>query len=263
MPTDDSKRSSKHKHRHDKDDREHKSKRKHKSGKEGSSRKRSRKDTADHLHVVDDDVNDEDMWVEKNIDMEGEVVRAFRPVLSCPSLKCARVRQQPLATDIPSSEDLKLKSRAQELPGDPPLPLPTRTETKLKRDEWMLMPESNLPAPASSTSSIPTNDDPMDGYGEPSTNARTTGGTVDFFSSLGTERKKPPRPERPNPDQVSTSMHSCTHFNLVHDSDRVPSPSSSTTKSSTPRSRRARASTTSPTRPRRRPSSVAPARNGA
>ncbi|PIL22586.1 hypothetical protein GSI_15275 [Ganoderma sinense ZZ0214-1] len=186
MPTDDLKRSSKHKHRHDKDNREHKSKRKHKSDKEGSSRKRSRKDTADHVHVLDDDVNDEDMWVEKNIDMEGEV---------------------PLATDIPSGEDLKLKSRAQELPGDPPLPQPTRTETKLKRDEWMLMPENNLPAPASSTNSIPMNDDPMDGYGEPSTNARTTGGTVDFFSSLGTERKKPPRPDRPNPDQPLIVHH--------------------------------------------------------
>ena len=82
MSPDDSKRSSRHKHRHDKDNREHKSKRKHKSDKESSSRKRSRKDTEDHLHVVDDDVNDEDMWVEKNIDMDGEVVRMFCYVLS-------------------------------------------------------------------------------------------------------------------------------------------------------------------------------------
>ncbi|KAI1789572.1 CwfJ C-terminus 1-domain-containing protein-like protein [Ganoderma leucocontextum] len=186
MPADESKRSSKHKHRHDKDDREHKSKRKHKSDKESSGRKRSRKETGDHLHVLDDDVNDEDMWVEKNIDMDGEV---------------------PLATDIPSPEDLKLKTRAYSLPGDPPLPPPTRTETQLKRDEWMLMPQSDLPAPASSTGGTPMNEDPMDGYGELSTNARTTGGTVDFFSSLGTERKKPPRPDRPDPDKPLIVHH--------------------------------------------------------
>ncbi len=68
----DTKRSSKHK----KDDREHKSKRKHKSEKDDSSstRKRSRKDDGDHLHIVDEDPDD-DMWVEKNIDMDGERVR--------------------------------------------------------------------------------------------------------------------------------------------------------------------------------------------
>ena len=73
MGGDDTKRSSKHKHKHDKD--EHKSKRKHKSEKE-SSRKRSRKDE-EHLRIVDDDVADDDMWVEKNIDMDGERVRGF------------------------------------------------------------------------------------------------------------------------------------------------------------------------------------------
>jgi hypothetical protein len=26
------------------------------------------------MHVVDDDVDDEDMWVEKNVDMDGEKV---------------------------------------------------------------------------------------------------------------------------------------------------------------------------------------------
>lgn len=79
MGGDDFKRPSKHKHRHrDKDEREYKSKRKHKHDKEsGSSRKRSRKDDGDKLHIVDDDTNDEDMWVEKNIDMEGEVVRGL------------------------------------------------------------------------------------------------------------------------------------------------------------------------------------------
>ena len=90
MAGDDSKRSSKHKHRRDKDDREHKSKRKHKSEEGGSSRKRSRQDDREHLHIVDEDVNDEDMWVEKNIDMEGEVVRTPSCVVLLTGLTCAR-----------------------------------------------------------------------------------------------------------------------------------------------------------------------------
>ncbi|KAI0712218.1 CwfJ C-terminus 1-domain-containing protein-like protein [Earliella scabrosa] len=178
MGGDDTKRSSKHKHKHDKDEREHKSKRKHKSEKE-SSRKRSRKDE-EHLRIVDDDVADDDMWVEKNIDMDGE---------------------RPLAADIPSAADLELKTRAEERPGDPPLPPPTRSETVLKRDEWMLMPPSTPTIPISPSRGTPMDEDPMDGYGEPSSNARTTGGSVDFFSSLGSERKKKPQPDRPDPDK--------------------------------------------------------------
>ncbi|KAH9933124.1 CwfJ C-terminus 1-domain-containing protein-like protein [Epithele typhae] len=147
MGGDDSKRSSKHKHRHDRDDREHKSKRKHKSEKDGS-RKRSRKDGGgDHLHI--------DMWVEKNIDMDSQI----------------------------------MKSRAEAAPDDPSLPPPTRTESTLKRDEWMLM---DLRPPPH---------DMMDGYGDVPANARTTGGGVDFFSSLGTGRKKKPPPNQPVPDK--------------------------------------------------------------
>ena len=40
------------------------------------------------------------------------------------------------------------------------------------------------------------------GYGESSSNARTMSGTVDFFSSLGTEKKKKPPPDRPDPSKV-------------------------------------------------------------
>ncbi len=110
---------------------------------------------------------------------------------------------QPLAADIPSAADLEIKSRAEERPGDPPLPPPLRTETVLKRDEWMLMPETTPVVPASSSINVPVDDDPMDGYGEPSTNTRTTGGAVDFFSSLGTERKKKPQADKPDPDKAS------------------------------------------------------------
>lgn len=40
-------------------------------------------------------------------------------------------------------------------------------------------------------------------YGEASGGARTMGGGVDFFSSLGTERQKKQKVDKPNPDNVS------------------------------------------------------------
>ena len=39
-------------------------------------------------------------------------------------------------------------------------------------------------------------------YGEMSGGSRTLGGGVDFFSSLGTERKKALRPDKPDPEKV-------------------------------------------------------------
>ena len=81
-----------------------------------------------------------------------------------------------------------------------------RTETVLKRDDWMLMPETTPVVPASSSVDVPMNEDPTDGYGEPSANARTVGGSVDFFSSLGTERKKKPNPNKPDPDKVCSIL---------------------------------------------------------
>jgi len=62
---------SKSKRSRDKDrDGEHKSKKKHKS--EHKSHKR--KSHTDAVHITDDDANDDDMWVEKNIDNDGERV---------------------------------------------------------------------------------------------------------------------------------------------------------------------------------------------
>ena len=67
----------KHKRARDKGDREHKKKR-HRSDKEASSGSSKRKDRHGHkaTRIVDDDVDDEDMWTEMNIDMDGEKVRA-------------------------------------------------------------------------------------------------------------------------------------------------------------------------------------------
>ncbi|KAI6166799.1 CwfJ C-terminus 1-domain-containing protein-like protein [Pisolithus thermaeus] len=95
----------------------------------------------DALHITDDDPSD-DMWVEKNIDLDGERV---------------------LDTDIPTVESLKLTSRAQASESDPPLP------------------------PA-----------------VPSESGRTLGGAVDFFSSLGTEKKRN-KPEKQIIDEPKIS----------------------------------------------------------
>jgi len=61
---------SKHKRSHDKDrDSSSRKRAKHKHHSKKSSKK-----SEDHLHIVDDAVDDEDMWVEKNVDMDGEKV---------------------------------------------------------------------------------------------------------------------------------------------------------------------------------------------
>ena len=80
MGRDESKHSSKHKRSHDLGgDHEHRHKKRHKDrGDEGSSSKRKKeKRHRGETRIVDDDVNDEDMWVEKNIDLEGEIVSCF------------------------------------------------------------------------------------------------------------------------------------------------------------------------------------------
>lgn len=61
----------------DKSEREHKHKRKHKSDREGSSKK-ARKGNVDHIHIVDE-TGDDDIWEEKNIDMDGEKVSRVCP----------------------------------------------------------------------------------------------------------------------------------------------------------------------------------------
>ena len=63
---------SKHKRSHDKDrDSSSRKRAKHKHHSKKSSKK-----SEDHLHVVDDE-DDEDIWVEKNIDMDGEKVLSY------------------------------------------------------------------------------------------------------------------------------------------------------------------------------------------
>lgn len=102
-------------------------------------------------------------------------------------------------------ESLKIRSTAEEKQSDPSLPPATRSESKLQRDEWMLLPPSIPDVPVSSSAPKRPNTDLSESltedYGESSSNTRNVGGGVDFFSSLGTDHKKK-RPEKPNPDKV-------------------------------------------------------------
>lgn len=67
------KHSTKHKRHHDHDER--KSKKRHKSSKSESTKSSRHKEPSGSIRVVDDDPNEDDMWEEKNVDMDGEKVR--------------------------------------------------------------------------------------------------------------------------------------------------------------------------------------------
>jgi hypothetical protein len=59
-------------------------------------------------------------------------------------------------------------------------------------------------SPEASRSQLEGGDESLtDGYGEPSTSAKTLGGGIDFFSSLGKEKARKPKPDLPNPDKVT------------------------------------------------------------
>ncbi|KAJ7758575.1 CwfJ C-terminus 1-domain-containing protein-like protein [Mycena maculata] len=163
-----------------KEDSDHKGKKRSKHADDESPRKHKK---SKKLKIVDDDPDDEDLWVEKNIDMDGE---------------------RPLATTIPTAESLKLTSSALPNRSGPPLPNAASTETALKRDDWMLLPPSEPVLPALTPRRIqpPSGDESFtEEYGESNEDQRTLGGGVDFFSSLGMDIKKKPRTDRPDPDK--------------------------------------------------------------
>lgn len=67
----------------------------------------------------------------------------------------------------------------------------------------MLTPTAAPTMPVESRNHTQVEDVSMtEDYGEPAESKRTLGGGVDFFSTIGTEIKKKPNPERRNPDDV-------------------------------------------------------------
>ena len=120
---------------------------------------------------------------------------------------------KPVATDIPTGESLKLKTSVEVSKDVPPLPPSLPAESKLVRDEWMLLPpsaaSSSRPEPSSSKLQIPTGNESLtEDYGEPAENLRNMSGGVDFFSGLGTERKKKPKEDKPDPEKVGSLIYS-------------------------------------------------------
>lgn len=77
------------------------------------------------------------------------------------------------------------------------LPHAIVSESKLKREEWMLLDPSATTAPLQTPPlhSLSRGDDSLtDGYGDVDLNSRTVTGGVDFFSNLGVEH----RPKKAN-----------------------------------------------------------------
>ena len=68
-------RSSKHKKRHRDEESSSRSKKHDKHDKDRESKRRHKSEKSKKVRVIDDDA-DEDVWVEKNIDMDGENVRS-------------------------------------------------------------------------------------------------------------------------------------------------------------------------------------------
>ncbi|QRV77385.1 complexed with Cdc5 protein cwf19 [Ceratobasidium sp. AG-Ba] len=181
----------KHKSRHHADsDDEHRHKKRKKEKKERKEKDREHKKdkpkkekSKSGINVVDDDSGD-DVWVEKNVDGEGDGA---------------------VVSGIPTAESLKLTSNVATVPPNAISPPPLSSgETKLQRDEWMLLDPSEPTVPVGTPSRPPpraivqTADEMTDGFGDEVTDSRTLGGGVDFFSSLGTELRKKPPPKDPN-----------------------------------------------------------------
>ncbi|KAF9485878.1 hypothetical protein BDN70DRAFT_463969 [Pholiota conissans] len=113
-----------------------------------------------------------------------------------------------LAADIPTAESLKITSTAEDEDVDVPLPHSVIATSSLKRDDWMMQEPSTpgIPTKNHPLQEFPLDDDDsyMGSYEEPSGDARTLGGGVDFFSSLGKERTKT-RPDKPDPEKPKIS----------------------------------------------------------
>lgn len=114
-----------------------------------------------------------------------------------------------LATSIPTAESLKLTSSSEPGPSAPPLPPAAVTESTLKRDDWMLLPNSaandSSVSRVSAQQSFAGDESLTESYGEPSGGSRSGNG-IDFFSNMGTEiKKKNPKLNKPDPDRPAVS----------------------------------------------------------
>lgn len=116
-----------------------------------------------------------------------------------------------LAANIPTAESLKLTSRAVTEASDPLLPPSTTTESKLKRDDWMLDPTATPVIPdiqSRMPPGIPDDDTSMD-VSPDGIPLKAIPATSDFFSSLGTELRPKAPPKNPDQDKVRELSGCC------------------------------------------------------
>ncbi|KZW01458.1 hypothetical protein EXIGLDRAFT_602781 [Exidia glandulosa HHB12029] len=76
-------------------------------------------------------------------------------------------------------------------------PAPAPTKSAIEREEWMQPPPSS-----SRVSGLSRSDDVTDGYGDEDAAPRARGSEVDFFTSMGTERKRKEKTMAPNPEDL-------------------------------------------------------------
>ena len=92
---------------------------------------------------------------------------------------------------------------------DPELPHATTSESKQQREDWMLLEPSApvIPLQTPPLHSIDHSNSLTEGYGENTASGRTSSGGVDFFSSLGTERRRKDN-NKANLETVCNLFHS-------------------------------------------------------
>jgi hypothetical protein len=117
------------------------------------------------------------------------------------------------------AESLKLTSSANTGPLDLSLPPTSSTEIFLKRDDWMLMASSTVTIPSNTSSTrVPSRDKSFtEDYDDSHQDVRNLVGSVDFFSSLGTEIKRTrPQLDRPEPRQVRRNYLFTNIYGLIY-----------------------------------------------
>ena len=110
---------------------------------------------------------------------------------------------QHATSNIPTALSLPLTSNPSNPPPKAALPKATAAGVKeADRAAWMLDPTERSSVTVPAERDHPPSD-LTDGYGGEERGARTLGGGVDFFSDLGTERKrKDPNENKPDPNKV-------------------------------------------------------------
>ncbi|CAO1638457.1 unnamed protein product [Sympodiomycopsis kandeliae] len=189
-----------HRHRHRSD-----GERKRHSDRRSSplSSKRRKEDSSDNGHsattIVDDDVRGKP---------------ALMPEDAVNSASDARPNfGDEAASMIPSSQTLQLNSHPEPSYSDTPAPLVENapTGTALKRDDWMLDrpqattdPVGSMLASEEQPSNADLRAEGVSGQVE-ETRADAPNGGDDFFSSLGRERIKQPKDDKPDPEKLHVS----------------------------------------------------------